>query len=114
MVSGHLLGLLDEAVHHTDTTVIDEKHQARGALTWQRGANFLQATTQGPAERHANRPPKLDRGQVSADRASVVRRKASQPIENRFRATCRSIEKRGYFRQALGRHSDPFPGICII
>ena len=62
IVSRRLLGLLDEAMHHTDTTVIDEKHQACDTPTWQRGANFPQATTQRPAERHANRPTKLHRG----------------------------------------------------
>jgi hypothetical protein len=28
IVSGGLLGLLNEAVHQTDTTVVDEKHRA--------------------------------------------------------------------------------------
>src|SRR5947208_14688783 len=79
--------------HHL-AVLLAEQHPRDTALR-ERAAHFPQSPAQWPAQRHADRPSKLDVLNVLADDLAVVVRKAVEPFADGFAARRQGVEKGG-------------------
>jgi hypothetical protein len=67
---------LNETVNDTDATRPNEKYKASNAIIRERAGQFPQPRTERPAQRHADRPPDLNRSKVGPDDSAIFGRQA--------------------------------------
>jgi hypothetical protein len=86
------LRLLDEGMQQDEMALSNTEDHTAYPVLRQLAPHLSEATAKRPAQRHADRPTKLDRGNVCADNAPVVAWQRFEPIPDRLRPAMKAIE----------------------